>query len=169
MIERRSAGHLLKFILAVFAAAVVVLLVAQVWYAWSVLAENRRAEQVVAASRQIFTAPINQRTDRSTTQRFWEAEAPPTVQNKAYPKALRDAEMPALTESSVLLASVPFAGKDMLLPGLRRSIDSLTANEGSAATTESAVAVKTAAASLGTQATRLREQVDGFMERIRGA
>ncbi len=127
MIERRSAGRLLKFILAVFAAAVVILLVAQVWYAWTVLAENRRAEHVVAASRQIFTALINQRTDRSTTQRFWEAEAPPTVQNKAYLKALRDAEMPALTESSVLLASVPFAGKDMLLPGLRRSIDSLTA------------------------------------------
>ena len=77
MIERCSAGHLLKFILAVFAAAVVILLVAQVWYAWTVFAENRRAEHVVA--------------------------------------------------------------------------------------------VKIAAATLFTQATRLREQVDGFMERIRAA
>ena len=127
MIERRSVGHLLKSILAVFAAALVVLLSSQVWDAWSVLAENQRADQVVAASRQIFTALINQRTDRSTTQRLWEAEAPPTAQNKAYLKDLRDREMPALAAGSALLASIPFTGRDTLLPSLRRSIDSLTA------------------------------------------
>ena len=42
-------------------------------------------------------------------------------------------------------------------------------SEGTAATTQSATAVKTAAGVLGAQALRLREQVDGFMARIRAA
>jgi methyl-accepting chemotaxis protein len=127
MIERLSVGQLLKSILAVFAVAVVALLGSQVWNAWSVLTDNQRAEQVVAASRQIFTALINQRTDRSSTQRFWEAEAPPNAQNKAYLKALRDGEMPALAASSESLASLTFPGKETLLPALRQSTDRLIA------------------------------------------
>jgi methyl-accepting chemotaxis protein len=127
MIERLSVGQLLKSILAVFALAVILLLGSQVWTAWSVLTENQRAEQVVAASRQLFTALINQRTDRSTTQRLWEAEAPPTAQNTAYLKGLRDGEMPALAAGSAALASLPFPGKETLLPALRRSTDSLIA------------------------------------------
>jgi methyl-accepting chemotaxis protein len=42
-------------------------------------------------------------------------------------------------------------------------------SDGTAATTQAAEAVKAAAGSLATQATRLREQVDGFMARIRAA
>jgi methyl-accepting chemotaxis protein len=42
-------------------------------------------------------------------------------------------------------------------------------SDGTVATTQAAEAVKTAAGSLGIQATRLREQVDGFMARIRAA
>jgi methyl-accepting chemotaxis protein len=127
MIERLSVGQLLKSILAVFALAVVVLLGSQVWNAWSVLTENQRAEQVVAASSRIFTALINQRTDRSSTQRFWEAEGPPSAQNKVYLKELRDGEMPALAASSELLASLTFPGKETLLPALRQSTDRLIA------------------------------------------
>ncbi|HEY4171752.1 MAG TPA: HAMP domain-containing methyl-accepting chemotaxis protein [Rhodopila sp.] len=127
MVERLSVAQLLRSILAVFAVAVIVLLGAQVWNAWSLLAENQRAEQVVAASRQIFTAMIAQRTDRSTTQRFWEAEGSPNEKNQAYLKNLRDQEMPALATGTALLASVPFSGKDSLLPELRRATDALTA------------------------------------------
>ncbi len=127
MIERLSVGQLLKFIVAAFAVAVVALLSAQVWDAWSVFAENERAEQVVAASREIFTALTYQRTDRSSTQRFWEADAPPTARNKSYLKDLRDNEMPALAAGTSLLASLHFTGKESLLPALRRSIDKLKA------------------------------------------
>jgi methyl-accepting chemotaxis protein len=127
MVERLSVAQLLKSILAVFALAVVVLLGSQVWNAWSVLEENQRVEQVVAASRQIFAALVAQRTDRSSTKRFWEADGVPTPQNHAYLQKLRDSEMPALASGAALLASVPFADKDTLLPELRRSTDGLIA------------------------------------------
>ncbi|HEX4368321.1 MAG TPA: HAMP domain-containing methyl-accepting chemotaxis protein [Rhodopila sp.] len=127
MVARLSVAQLLKSILAVFALAVIVLLGSQVWNAWSVLGENQRAEQVVAASRQIFAALIAQRTDRATTQRLWDAEGTMTGKNRLYLKALRDKEMPALAEGTALLASVPFADKDALLPALRRSTDALVA------------------------------------------
>jgi methyl-accepting chemotaxis protein len=127
MFKRASAGFLLNAILAGFAVTMVILLSLQVWDAWSVFADSQRAEQVVAASRQIFTAMINQRTDRSTTQRLWEAEAPPSPQNKAYLKALRDNEMPALAAGTALLERLAFAGKDVLLPNLHGSIANLTA------------------------------------------
>ncbi|MDR3532951.1 MAG: HAMP domain-containing methyl-accepting chemotaxis protein [Rhodopila sp.] len=127
MLKRLSAGLLLKSILTLFSAAVVIPLGSQAWNAWSVLAENQRAEQVVAASRQIFTALVNQRPDRSTTQRLWEAETPASAQSMAYLKDLRDHEMPALAVGTALLTSLPFTGKDTLLPSLRRSIDNLTA------------------------------------------
>jgi hypothetical protein len=106
---------------------VVILLGSQAWDAWSRLKENQRAEQVVAAYRQIFTALINQRTDRSTTQRLWDAEGPPTEQNKAYLADLRGHEMPALVAGTALLESLSFAGRDTLLPELKRATASLTA------------------------------------------
>ena len=84
----------------------VVLLGSQVWNAWTAsLTDNQRAEQVVAASRQIFTALINQRTDRSTTQRLWGGRGiPDRAKMKIYLKGLRDGEMPALAASNELLA-----------------------------------------------------------------
>ncbi len=126
MVKRISAGNLLKVILGIFSAAIVALIGAQVWKASSVVNENQRVEQVVAASRQIFTALINQRTDRSATQRMWEADALPTAQNQAYLKRLRDGEMPALAAATALLETLPFAGKNTSLPDLRRAIDRLT-------------------------------------------
>jgi methyl-accepting chemotaxis protein len=127
MVERLSVAQLLKSIMAVFALAVTVLLGSQVWNAWSVLAENQRAEQVVAASRQIFSALVSQRTDRATTKRLWEAEGSPTAQNRVYLEKLRGSEMPALASGAALLASVPFADKATLLPALHRSTDDLIA------------------------------------------
>jgi methyl-accepting chemotaxis protein len=126
MNKRLSAGHLLMSILLLFSATAIVLLGSQVGNAWSVFAGQERAAQVVNASRYIFTALINQRTDRSTTQRLWEAEGSPGAQNRTYLKALRDAEMPALAAGTELLASLPFNGKDTLLPALRQSAASLT-------------------------------------------
>src|SRR6202030_2806868 len=67
-----------------------------------------------------------QRTDRATTRRLWEADGPPSAQNKTYLKALRNAEMPALTASTELLESLRFNGKDRLLPALRQSATNLT-------------------------------------------
>jgi len=121
-----SADRLLKSVLAAFACAIVILLGLNVASSWRELTESNRAKQVVAASRQIFTALINQRTDRSTTQRYWQSDIPLTSANRAYLTPLRDAEMTALAASLSLLRDTPFDRKDTLLPALKRSFDHLT-------------------------------------------
>jgi methyl-accepting chemotaxis protein len=127
MFKHLSADRLLKSILALFACTAIVLLGINVLYSWNNLAENNRAKLVVAASRQIFTALINQRTDRSTTQRIWEADQLITTDNRAYLSGLRNAEMPALAASLEQLPEIPFEGREELLPSLHRSVDKLTA------------------------------------------
>ncbi len=126
MFKDLSVDRLLKTILALFALASVILLGLNVRVSWDVLAENARAERVVAASRQIFTALINIRTDRSSTQRTWEADQVLSVDNQAYVTTLRQAEMPALAASLDLLVDLRFDGHDELLASLRRSIDKLS-------------------------------------------
>jgi methyl-accepting chemotaxis protein len=130
MIKNVSVGNLLKVILALSSAVAVILLGSQAWDAWSVWSENKRAEQVVAASRQIFTALVYQRTDRSTTQRLWDEEGPPAEQSSAYLADLRSNEMPALAAGTALLESLSFAGKATLLPELKRVTANLTALQG---------------------------------------
>jgi methyl-accepting chemotaxis protein len=49
------------------------------------------------------------------------------------------------------------------------SLSVTVVSEGTSATMQSAEAVKAAAGSLGIQAAQLRQQVDGFMARIRAA
>ena len=121
MAKRLSAGHLLKSILALFSAAVLILLGMQAWNAGAAFAKNQRAEQVVAASRQIFIALANQRPDRSATQRLWEADTPAPARAKAYLRALQDKEMPALNAGIDMLTALRFKGKATLMPKLRRS------------------------------------------------
>ncbi len=127
MFKTLSSDRLLKSVLLTFACSTIVLLSLNVAFSWRILAENNRAKQVVAASRQIFTALINQRTERSTTQRFWEADEPLTASNRAYLEKLWGAEMPALRTGLTLLRDIPFAGKDALLPHLTQSVDHLAA------------------------------------------
>jgi methyl-accepting chemotaxis protein len=125
--KRLSVGNLLKITLALFSAALLILLSSQTWDAWSVLKDSQRAERVVAVSRRIFTALVNQRPDRATVPRLWDADAAPTPQMKAYLSKLQSREMPALAESITLLGSLAFDRKDKLLADLQRSTESLTA------------------------------------------
>ena len=122
-----TVGGLLKSLLLLFSAAVVVVLGLQTWGAWSVLQEAQRAQQVVSASQQIFTALVYHRTDRSTTQRLWDAEGSPTAQNRAYLAKLRAGEMPALAAGNAELESLSFDGKDTLVPALKQATANLIA------------------------------------------
>ncbi len=127
MLKNLSADRLLKSILALFACAVIGLLCVNVRASWGILADSNRAKLVVAASRQIFTALINQRTDRSSVQRMWESDQIISADNRAVVTTLQTAEMPALTASLTLLPEIAFARRDELLASLRRSVDHLIA------------------------------------------
>ncbi len=125
MFKTLSIDRLLKLVLAVFACSTIALVAVNVRSSWQTLAESDRAKRVVAASGQIFTALINQRTDRASTQRFWAADEPLPASNRQYLTQLRDAEMPALAASLTLLQDIPFDGKQALLPALQQSVDRL--------------------------------------------
>jgi methyl-accepting chemotaxis protein len=127
MIKSLSVANLLKIILALLSAVVVIQLSWQAWDAWSVSRESQRTARVVAASRQIFTALVYLRTDRSTTQRLWNGEGSPTEPNRAYLADLRGNEMPALAAGTGLLELLSFPGKGSLLPDLKQVAGRFTA------------------------------------------
>jgi methyl-accepting chemotaxis protein len=132
--KRLSVGNLLKIILMLFSASVLILLSSQTWDAWSVLQDSQRAERVVAVSRQIFTVLVNLRPDRANVPRVWAAAGAPTTATKAYLAGLRDREMSGLSAGIALLRTLPFDGKDKLLPDLQRSSANLTALQNEFAT-----------------------------------
>jgi methyl-accepting chemotaxis protein len=127
MFNRLSSDRLLKSILAFFALAAIILISLGVAGSWHVLAETRRAEQVVAVSGQIFTALVNLRTDRSTTPRTWGLDETISAKNRANVTVLRDGEMPALAATLALTPDIPFENSTELLANLRRSFDQLAA------------------------------------------
>jgi methyl-accepting chemotaxis protein len=121
MLSKLSSEAPLKSVLAAMAVLTVGMLSLRAWDAATQLAATDRILQVVEASGPAFTAMINQRTDRSTTTRTWQAADPISANNRAYLSQLRDAEMPALRKTLQLLAGVEFAEKDRLLPALQRA------------------------------------------------
>ena len=119
--SRLSAETLLKSVLAAMAVLTLGMLGLRAWDAALLLGSTSRTSQVVEVSGPAFTALINQRTDRSTTVRTWQADEPISAANRTYLSKLRDAEMPALRKTVTLLEAIEFAEKDRLLPALLRS------------------------------------------------
>ncbi len=121
MLSRLSSEVLLKSVLSAVAVLAVGMLSLRAWDAAVLLGGTERALRVVEASGPVFTAMINQRTDRSTTARTWAGAEPINAQNRAFLSKLREAEMPALRQAVLLLEGIGFADKDRLLPALQRS------------------------------------------------
>jgi methyl-accepting chemotaxis protein len=126
MFATLSLDRLLKSVLGAFACAAIILLGMNVAASWHSVEESQRAQQVVAASRQIFTAMVAQRNDRAATPRAWAAEEAITPPVQTYLTGQRDAEMPALKASLALLRDIAFDDQATLLPALQRSVDKLT-------------------------------------------
>jgi len=123
MLKRLSLDRLLKLTLSVLAAALIGLICLNLAGSWRVLSRSQRAERVVAASRQMFTAMINMRTDRSTVQRSWDGDAGLTAVAKTALDKYQGAEFPALTAALSLAEDIPFDRRDSLMPALRESVD----------------------------------------------
>ena len=121
MLSRLSSETLLRTVLAALALLAISALSVSAWNAWVAREDAGRILSVVDASGPVFTTLLNQRTDRSTTLRTWNAAEPITPGNRAYLAALRDAEMPALRQTIVQLDGVAFAGRGQLLPALVQS------------------------------------------------
>jgi methyl-accepting chemotaxis protein len=125
MFKRQSLDHFLKFTLSILAAALIGLIGLNLAGSWQVLSRSERAEHVVAASRQIFTALINMRTDRSSVQRSWDGEAGLTAMTKTALDSYQGAEVPAMAAALKIAGGLDFDHKDSLLPSLRDSMNRL--------------------------------------------
>jgi methyl-accepting chemotaxis protein len=127
MLNRLSANALLKSVIAGMALAVVVMLAGNAWQSWQQLAAASRIAGIADASGYSFRAMHNLRTDRSTTNRSLNADAPITPEVRDRLKGIREAEMPALQSALAVLETVEFGDRATLLPALQKHFETLTA------------------------------------------
>jgi methyl-accepting chemotaxis protein len=125
MLDRITVSALLKFVMAVMAAGVVILLASGAWDSWERLQAARRISVIADASASAFRTMHNLRTDRSTTFRALNADVAISTETEQYLRGLRDAEVPALRAALEVLPQTEFEGKASLLPELQRLSQSL--------------------------------------------
>jgi hypothetical protein len=125
MLNRLSANALLKSVIAVMALAVVLMLATTAWQSWQQLAAAGRIAGIADASGYAFRAMHNLRTDRATTNRSLNADAPITPEVRERLEGIREAEVPALQSALAVLQTVEFAEKETLLPALQQHVDAL--------------------------------------------
>jgi methyl-accepting chemotaxis protein len=133
MLDRLSANALLKSVIAAMAAIVVFMLALSAWGSWQRLGTASRIEIVAEASGNAFAALNNLRTDRATTVRGLNADAPLGSEDSSRLQKMKAIEMPALHQAAALLATVDFADRDTLLASLNQSIATLDRLHGEAA------------------------------------
>lgn len=126
MLDRISATALIKSVIVFMASCVVLMLAIDGWQAWGRLATTSRIANIADASANAFKAMHNLRTDRSTTSRTLNAEAPIDKDQETYLRKIRDSEMPAMRAAAKMLADIDFTDKKTLLPELNRLIESIT-------------------------------------------
>ncbi|MEK9283154.1 MULTISPECIES: methyl-accepting chemotaxis protein [unclassified Bradyrhizobium] len=127
MLRRLTVSALLQSVIALLAACVVALLVTTAWQSWERLRATGHIAAVAEASANAFKAMHNLRTDRSSTPRVLNGEAPVSPEIEKFLRGIHDAEVPAIRATAALLPSIPFAEEATLLDQLNRQLDKLGA------------------------------------------
>ena len=127
MLNRLTVSALLKTVILVTSFCVVVGFSLNAWDAWGRLQAAGRMAQVADASANMFKAMHNLRTDRSTTNRLLNADAPMDADIEKYLRNIRDTEMPAMNNALGLLGSIEFAQQATLVPEFDRLFKTMTA------------------------------------------
>ena len=109
MLNRLTVSALLKTVILATAFCVVIGFSLNAWESWSRLQLTNRIAVIADASANLFKAMHNLRTDRSTTNRLLNSDAPVDSDIDKYLRNLRDTEMPAMSNALVLLPSIEFA------------------------------------------------------------
>ncbi|WP_374378595.1 HAMP domain-containing protein, partial [Dongia sp.] len=114
MFDRLSVNAILKSVVVTLAALVTLMLGLDAWSSWRAVAASERIERVSEAATFAFQAMHNLRTDRSTTLRGLDTEAPINSTALAALDKYRNAEMPALASATQLLAEIDYPDKAAL-------------------------------------------------------
>lgn len=125
MLRRVTVSALLQSVIALLATCVVALLVTSAWQSWERLRATGHIASVAEASANAFKAMHNLRTDRSSTPRVLNGEAPVSPEIEKFLRGIHDAEMPAIRATATLLPSIPFAEQATLLGNLNQQLDKL--------------------------------------------
>ncbi|MBR1272998.1 methyl-accepting chemotaxis protein [Bradyrhizobium sp. AUGA SZCCT0222] len=129
MLNRLTVSTLLKTVILATAFCVVVGFSLNAWDAWGRLQVANRISVVTDASANMFKAMHNLRTDRSTTNRLLNADAPMDSDIEKYLRNIRDTQMPALSNALTLLPSIEFAQAQTLVPELDRLFKKLSTQQ----------------------------------------
>ena len=120
MLNRLTVSALLKTVILVTSFCVVVGFSLNAWDSWGRLQAASRIAVIADASASIFKAMHNLRTDRSTTNRLLNSDAPMDADIEKYLRNIRDTEMPAMGNALGLLGGLEFAQHQTLVPEFER-------------------------------------------------
>jgi len=120
MLNRLTVSALLKAVILITACCVVVGFLLNAWESWGRLQVASRISVVADASANLFKAMHNLRTDRSTTNRLLNSDAPLDPDIEKYLRSIRDTEMPAMGNALATLSTIEFANKTTLVPEFDR-------------------------------------------------
>ncbi len=126
MLNRLTVSALLKTVILVTSFCVVVGFSLNAWDSWGRLQAASRIAVIADASASIFKAMHNLRTDRSTTNRLLNSDAPMDADIEKYLRNIRDTEMPAMGNALGLLGGMEFAQHQTLVPEFDRVFKTMT-------------------------------------------
>src|SRR6202795_3331719 len=116
MLNRLTVSALLKTVILATSFCVVVGFSLNAWDSWGRLQQAGRISVITDASANMFKAMHNLRTDRSTTNRLLNSDAPMDGDIEKYLRNIRDTQMPAMSSALTLLPSIEFAQAQALVP-----------------------------------------------------
>jgi methyl-accepting chemotaxis protein len=125
MLNRLTVSALLKIVILTTSFCVVVGFSLNAWDSWGRLQVASRISVVADASANLFKAMHNLRTDRSTTNRLLNSDAPMDADIEKYLRNIRDTEMPAMSNALVTLGALEFANQKTLVPEFDRLFKTL--------------------------------------------
>jgi methyl-accepting chemotaxis protein len=129
MLNRLTVSALLKTVILVTSFSVVVGFSLNAWDAWGRLQTASRIAVIADASANMFKAMHNLRTDRSTTNRLLNSDAPMEADIEKYLRNIRDTEMPAMANALSLLGGLEFAQQQTLVPEFDRLLKAMTSQQ----------------------------------------
>ena len=129
MLNRLTVSALLKIVILATSFCVVIGVSLNAWDSWGRLQVANRISVIADTSAYLFKAMHNLRTDRSTTDRLLNSDAPMDADIEKYLRALRDAEMPSMANALQLRPGTQFAGQQTLVPEFDRLFKLLTAEQ----------------------------------------
>jgi methyl-accepting chemotaxis protein len=129
MLNRLTVSTLLKAVILTTSFCVVLGFSLNAWDSWSRLQVASRISVIADASANLFKAMHNLRTDRSTTNRLLNSDAPMDADIEKYLRNLRDVEMPAMSNALLLLGTMEFAQQKTLVPEFERLFKTLTSQQ----------------------------------------